>query len=86
MSSYPPALGALLGELGEVDGGVRVLLLVLLAAGLDEVGVGGHPPPGLGWIFPHGQTQDSIYKAHCGGVKVSEAVSPTRIITASLTK
>ena len=51
--SYLPAFRALLGELGEVDRGFWVLLLVLLATGLDEIGIGGHPPAGLARIFPH---------------------------------
>ena len=42
-----PSLGALLGELGEVDRRVGVLLLVLLAARLHEEGVRGHLAPRL---------------------------------------
>lgn len=51
--THLPSLGAFLGELGEVDGRVRVLLLVLLPAGLHKEGVGRGLPPRLGRIFPH---------------------------------
>lgn len=50
-----PSLGALLGELGEVDRGIGVFLLVLLPAGLHEEGVRGHLAPRLvGVALPHG--------------------------------
>lgn len=54
-ASYPPSLRAFLGKLSKVHRGIRVLLLVLLAARLHEIGVGGHFAPGLvGVAFAHG--------------------------------
>lgn len=51
---HPPSLRALLGELGEVDGRARVLLLMLLPASLHEEGVGRRLPPWLVRILTHG--------------------------------
>lgn len=47
VSTYLPPLGALLGELSEHDILLRVLLLVLLSAHLNEESVGSHAPAGL---------------------------------------
>jgi len=47
MGTHLPSLGALLGELGEHHRLLRVLLLVLLPAGLHKEGIGSHAPPGL---------------------------------------
>jgi len=48
-----PAFSTLLGELGEDDILIGVLLLVLLAAGLHEEGVGGHSAARLGGVLNH---------------------------------